>query len=143
SAWRSVPAPRRTRGATGGGWGAGVAARFSRGGGGARRGFRSNHPRGLGTGRRFLRGRPGGANAGACWQTPREWQAGGGFLLMTDALAQWFLHRSENGKDPLTAIRKLLAEKSPEAAFADWVEKRRQLATLRNDDVTLVVVDVE
>ena len=72
-----------------------------------------------------------------------RWQPGDRFLLMTDALAQWFLLRSEQGKDPLSSIRRLLAEKSPEAAFAGWVEKRRQQAVLKNDDVTLIVVDVE
>jgi hypothetical protein len=72
-----------------------------------------------------------------------RWQPGDRFLLMTDALAQWFLLRREQGHDPLASIRRLLAEKSPESAFADWVDKRRQQSVLRNDDVTLVVVDVE
>jgi len=78
-----------------------------------------------------------------CDQGHGRWRPGDRFLLMTDALAQWFLLRTEQEKDPLTAIRALLAEKSPEAAFAGWVEKRRQQAVLRNDDVTLIVVDVE
>jgi hypothetical protein len=105
--------------------------------------FPIKHSEKFGNRPELLASRPERGNGVRCLQTHGQWQPGDRFLLMTDALAQWFLHRNENGKDPLTAIRKLLAEKSPETAFADWVKKRRQLATLRNDDVTLVVVDVE
>lgn len=70
-----------------------------------------------------------------------QWQAGDRFLLMTDALAQWFLAGVEKGRDPLADIRDLLAEASPEVAFAAWVEERRR-SSLRNDDVTLLVVDM-
>jgi Protein phosphatase 2C len=72
-----------------------------------------------------------------------RWRPGDRFFLMTDALAHWFLLRREQGHDPLNSIRGLLAEKSPDEAFAGWVEKRRQRSVLRNDDVTLIVVDVE
>jgi Protein phosphatase 2C len=72
-----------------------------------------------------------------------RWQQADRFLLMTDALAQWFLLRTEQKEEPLGEIRSLLAETSPEEAFAGWVEERRNQALLRNDDVTLILVDVE
>ena len=92
----------------------------------------------------LLRSRAQGANESSIRpvQTHGRWQPGDRFLLMTDALAHWFLLRSEQGKDPLAAIRGLLAAKSPAAVFAAWIEKLRQ-SVLRNDDVTLIVVDVE
>lgn len=62
---------------------------------------------------------------------------------MTDALAQWFLLRTEQRKKPLAEIRSLVEEKSPQDAFAAWVDERRDQSVLRNDDVTLIVVDVD
>jgi hypothetical protein len=90
-----------------------------------------------------LLGSRSGDSSVPCARGHGRWRPGDRFLLMTDALAHWFLVSSERGKDPLKPVRSLLAEKSPEAAFAGWVETRRQQAALRNDDVTLVVVDVE
>jgi len=39
------------------------------------------------------------------------------------------------------AIDGLLGESSPEEAFAGWVEERRGRQDLRNDDVTLMIID--
>jgi hypothetical protein len=75
-------------------------------------------------------------------QARGRWRPGDRFLLMTDALAQWFLHRTEEGEQPQADIERLLAEAAPQEAFAAWVEERRDHQGLRNDDVTLVVVDV-
>jgi hypothetical protein len=71
-----------------------------------------------------------------------RWKPRDRFLLMTDALAQWFLRQTETGKHPLEAITRLLAEAEPHKAFPGWVEERRDRQGLRNDDVTLLVVDV-
>jgi hypothetical protein len=75
-------------------------------------------------------------------QAHGRWQPQDRFLLMTDALAQWFLHQAEQGLDPLAAIDGLLAEPEPQAAFTDWIGQRRDHEALRNDDVTLAVIDV-
>jgi hypothetical protein len=85
-----------------------------------------------------------GADASNCQPVKAHgrWQSQDRFLLMTDALAQWFLFRLEQGADPLAEIAHLLTEESPEAAFVNWVAARRQKSLLRNDDVTLIVVDV-
>ena len=69
-----------------------------------------------------------------------RWWPGDRFLLMSDALAQWFLERIEKKADPLGEIAGLLSGPAPRAAFPDWVEKRRRQG-LRNDDVTLAVID--
>jgi hypothetical protein len=78
-----------------------------------------------------------------CARTHGRWQPDDRFFLMTDALAQWFLLRTEENQDPSAEIASLLTEPIGESTFAAWVEERRQQSSLRNDDVTLIVVDVE
>ena len=76
--------------------------------------------------------------------TPKQargrWRPGDRFLVMTDALAQWFLYRIEQSGEPLAEIAQLLAEPGSRLAFPDWIEERRQQG-LRNDDVTLGILD--
>jgi hypothetical protein len=64
------------------------------------------------------------------------------FLLMTDALAEWTLRQAEENGWPTLAVDHLLAELAPQAAFAGWVEEHRRGHGLRNDDVTLMVIDL-
>jgi hypothetical protein len=59
-------------------------------------------------------------------------------LLMTDALAQWFLVEAEMGRRPWAALAKVT---TPEQ-FAAFIEVLRAGGALRNDDVTLVTVEV-
>lgn len=71
-----------------------------------------------------------------------RWLPGDRLLLMTDALAQWFLARKEAGEHPWRTISKVLSEPKRESAFAAWVEEQRDQQGLRNDDVTLLIVDI-
>ena len=64
-------------------------------------------------------------------------------FLMTDALAQWFLRAHEGGSKPWDAVAALLSAERPEEAFAAWVEELRSRDGLRNDDVTLLIVDIK
>jgi hypothetical protein len=59
-------------------------------------------------------------------------------LLMTDALAQWFLVEAEMGRRPWAA----LARAATPEAFCAFVDCLRGGGALRNDDVTLVRVEV-
>jgi hypothetical protein len=59
------------------------------------------------------------------------WQAGDAFLLATDAVAAWLLRRG-----PATGLAL-----TPDA-FDDTVEAARDDGTLRNDDATLLVVEL-
>jgi hypothetical protein len=68
-----------------------------------------------------------------------SWRAGDRLLLMTDALAQWFLRRVEAGHRPWRAVERLQSDED----FAKWVEKLRDREGLRNDDVTLLAVGTE
>ena len=62
---------------------------------------------------------------------------GDDFFVCTDALAAWFLARAEEGDRPWETLRDLT-----EIEFAEWVSEARRTSGLRNDDVTLVHVDV-
>jgi hypothetical protein len=61
-------------------------------------------------------------------------------FLMTDALAQWFLHDHERGGRPWEAIAPLLSADRPEEDFAARVEELRGRDGLRDDDVTLLII---
>ena len=62
---------------------------------------------------------------------------GDDFFVCTDAMAAWFLARSEEGGTPWETLRDL-----SEIGFAEWVAEARRTSGLHNDDVTLVHVDI-
>jgi hypothetical protein len=59
-------------------------------------------------------------------------------LLMTDALAQWFLVEAEMGRRPWAALARAMTQES----FCAFVELLRASGALRNDDTTLVRIEV-
>jgi hypothetical protein len=64
------------------------------------------------------------------------------FYLMTDALAQWFLNESERGGEPWYALEDLAGD--PDAQpFREWLTDLRRAGRIRNDDVTLLRIEVE
>ncbi len=70
-----------------------------------------------------------------------EAQQGDCFYLMTDAIAGWFLRAFEQGGTPWVELDALCAGELPEV-FADWVGERRAAHEMRNDDVTLVRIEI-
>jgi len=56
-------------------------------------------------------------------------------LLMTDALAQWFLWEVETGHKPWHALLR-----QNKKGLTDFVEELRDCRKLKNDDVTLLVI---
>lgn len=66
-----------------------------------------------------------------------DWRGGDTFFLLTDAIAAWFLRTHEADVAPWD----VLAAVEP-SGFADWVAARRQDRSLRNDDVTVMRIDV-
>ncbi|MBI4582974.1 MAG: protein phosphatase 2C domain-containing protein [Planctomycetes bacterium] len=69
------------------------------------------------------------------------WQPDDAFYLMTDALACWFMREVEEGRMPWIFLRDLdtSGEVKP---FPEWVEGLRIEKAIRNDDVTLLRVDI-
>lgn len=72
--------------------------------------------------------------------TSGAWEAGDLFLLMTDALAKWFVGATEKGERPCETL--LTAAASSES-FIVWVEERRTGQEMPNDDVTLMLIALE
>ena len=70
-----------------------------------------------------------------------NWMPEDAFYLMTDALAAWFLCQVEVGRKPWAILRDLGTADQPKD-FITLVRELRDSKVLRNDDVTLLRVDV-
>jgi len=70
---------------------------------------------------------------GECWVDDT-------FFLMTDALACWFLQEYENGNQPWYALRDLKHDQKHD--FEELIADLRDKKLMRNDDVTLVRIDI-
>lgn len=73
-------------------------------------------------------------------QRDGEWRSGDLFVLATDALSAWFLQEVDAGGAPWMQIQGF--SERGQAAFAQWVSGLRTERRLRNDDVTLVRIEV-
>jgi hypothetical protein len=62
--------------------------------------------------------------------------------MMTDALACWFLAEHEAGRRPWDQFDPLLISAEPDAQFARWIEELRHARRLKNDDVTLLALEL-
>ena len=65
-----------------------------------------------------------------------NWKAGDEFYLFTDAIACWFLKEVENGRKPW-----LFKYKAADL-FEDKINKLRETGSLRNDDVTMIHIEL-
>lgn len=83
----------------------------------------------------------GGAETLKVRKKTGTWQPGDVFLLMTDALAQWFLDQQEQGNRPWQRLAPLRTADDPEAAFRELIAELRANVDLRNDDVTLLLTE--
>jgi hypothetical protein len=67
--------------------------------------------------------------------------AGDTLYLMTDALAYWFVRTSERGGAPWQELD-ALREANGKRLFAEWVAQLRAEHLMRNDDVTLIRIQL-
>lgn len=70
-----------------------------------------------------------------------NYDSGDQFFLVTDALAAWFLKDVEINGRPWEILRDIGCGADPQQ-FEDWVEGERASGRMRNDDVTLIHVDL-
>ena len=81
------------------------------------------------------------ANAGELWEGVRrrsgECAAGDLFILASDALACWFLAKNAAGEKPWETLLAL-----DSAEWDAWIEEQRREGLMRNDDTTLVIINV-
>ncbi len=79
-------------------------------------------------------------DAGAIVSVSSTWAEGDTFLLMSDALAAMFLHGSSaSAQSPLNVLG---FDRNP-LAFRHWVHSARSDQLLRNDDVSLLWLEVD
>jgi hypothetical protein len=71
-------------------------------------------------------------------ETSGNWKEGDCFYLMTDALAAWFVARSEGGGVPWQELSNVSLRRVP--AFKEWILRLRHQREIKNDDCTLVRV---
>ena len=69
--------------------------------------------------------------------TSGECVSGDVFILASDAMACWFLARLEGGEEPVETLTGL-----DEANWADWVDEQRESGMMRNDDTTLLIIEI-
>ena len=70
-----------------------------------------------------------------------DWDSEDTFYVVTDALAAWFLRVHASGEKPWEPLRDLDTTGLDED-FRGWVEARRAAGEMRDDDTTLVRIDI-
>lgn len=73
-------------------------------------------------------------------QAEGEWQIGDQFYLVTDALAHWLMEEVEAEQPPWNVLHQHVTSKPDD--FAAWINDLRSAKQMRNDDVTLVCVEI-
>jgi hypothetical protein len=72
--------------------------------------------------------------------TDGEWRTGDYLLLMTDALACWFLTQTESARNPWDWMQRMIESARAERHFRKAVEKLRTVNQLKDDDTTLLAI---
>lgn len=62
-------------------------------------------------------------------------------FLMSDALAHWFFKESENNEKPWEVLLGL-SESVSYNAFENWLNTKRKRKEIRNDDTTLLIIEM-
>lgn len=82
------------------------------------------------------------ANDAGMWEAVQlrsgECEPGDRIILASDALACWFLSTSAAGGKPWETLLSL----GGQSRWNEWVEEHRRAGLLRNDDTTLVIIEV-
>lgn len=63
-------------------------------------------------------------------------------IAATDAISQWILKSIENGNYPITELYDLPDTKSDPYPFQNWLDELRKLLLIKNDDTTLVLIQI-
>lgn len=75
------------------------------------------------------------------WENARvtsgECDSGDVFILASDAIACWILGQLEAGDEPFEVVMGM-----DDADWSEWVDEQRNAGTMRNDDTTLVIIEI-
>lgn len=81
------------------------------------------------------------ANSEGLWEDVKrdsgECSAGDLLILATDAIAAWFLALNASGEKPWEALGEL-----DRSEWDEWVKEERRDGLMRNDDTTVVIIEV-
>lgn len=61
------------------------------------------------------------------------------FLLMSDAMSEWFINAHNNGNNPLEQLQALTDDDS----FEQWVDEQFNIGLLRSDDESVIIVQLD
>lgn len=75
-------------------------------------------------------------------QTGGDWRVGDQILLMTDALAEWFLQEHEQLHNGAPTLERVLDLKDTPERQAAEIDALRDTRRLRNDDVTFLCIEL-
>jgi serine/threonine protein phosphatase PrpC len=75
-------------------------------------------------------------------RTKGQWLEGDTFYLMTDAVACWFMKQVEVNTVPARELTDLRDDEGKNS-FQSWLKELRDGHRLRNDDVTIVRIEIE
>ncbi len=64
-------------------------------------------------------------------------------VIATDALAAWIFKEIEVNNKPWNLLNSILSNKNYYANFNKWLKKRRTEREIKNDDVTLIIINFE
>lgn len=64
-------------------------------------------------------------------------------LIATDAIAAWILKKKEAGEKPWQGLLTLLNYEDYKTDFTNWLNNKRKEEEIKNDDVTLVLINFE
>jgi serine/threonine protein phosphatase PrpC len=65
-----------------------------------------------------------------------DWRVGDLMVLASDALAQWFLRKVEEGEKPWMDLHQVECQEH----FVAWIQQMRESKEIRNDDVTTILI---
>lgn len=72
-------------------------------------------------------------------QSSGECRPGDVMILASDAVAQWILREREAGRQPWPTLMRL----KPGQEWADWLQSRRTHRAIRNDDATILLIEIQ
>ncbi|MCL1933859.1 MAG: hypothetical protein FWF53_08650 [Candidatus Azobacteroides sp.] len=64
-------------------------------------------------------------------------------LLASDALAAWIFKQTENEKKPWLILNDILKKKQKEYVFEKWLNDKRIKNEIKNDDITLLIINIK
>ena len=80
------------------------------------------------------------ASNGAVLKSEGSWGCDDSFFLMTDALGCWFFKEKEADRQPWNLLRDL--DTQGQTSFPAWITLLRTSGAMKNDDVTLIRIDI-